>query len=81
MSISIIYRAEVQIPQGVFKKFGHTKEYERRSMSIYNASGASVCGQDTYSEVFEWAEDSERKGCASFEEMWLKYIKEMEELK
>ena len=54
MSISTIYRVSVTVPQGVYEAFGHTGEYERKSIEA--TKGSSASGENTYSEVEIWAE-------------------------
>lgn len=53
MTISLIYRVEVQIPEHVFREYGHTPEYER---AVLRATKGVDSGSDRYSGVYEWAE-------------------------
>ena len=59
MSIIAIYRVSVEIPEPVFREFGHTQEYERKSIEA--TSGNVGAGQNSYSEVEEWADFHTRK--------------------
>jgi hypothetical protein len=54
MSIAVIYRVSVVIHEDVYQKFGHTKEYERKSREA--TEGNESAGQNSYAEVEEWAE-------------------------
>lgn len=76
-TIAKIYRAEVQIPQDLFERFGYTREYEIRSSQIYTSSNVTSSGQDSYSEVYEWAEDSSKDCVENFAAAWEMYISEM----
>ncbi len=68
-SISTICRAEVQVPDDVFERFGHLKEYETFSYSVTSRlKGAS--GQDRYAEVIEWFEGPTYFQCEEFINRW-----------
>lgn len=53
MTISLIYRVEVHIPEHVFREYGHTPEYEQ---AVLRATKGGDSGSDRHSEVYEWAE-------------------------
>ena len=76
MSISVIYHAEVKVPYDVSLRFGHTREYEARSMHICRLVASS--GQSSYSTTEEWGEDSDRANCEAFEAEWLAFIAELQ---
>lgn len=64
MSINIMYRVEVTIPENVYREFGHTREYEQ--MSLTACSDSFESGQNSYSSVELWAifdNDSEARMC------------------
>ena len=54
MSINTIYRVSVTINERVFREFGHTPKYERKSIEA--TAGNISAGQNSYSGVEEWAE-------------------------
>ena len=54
MTISTIYHVSVHIPLEVYEAFGHTPEYERKSLEA--AKGAYASGENTYCDVEIWAE-------------------------
>lgn len=76
--ISAIYRAEVQVPEEVYVRFGHTKEYELKSLEIHRKANVADSGQDAYAEIFEWAEDSSRKCVEAFAIEWEMYIRKLQ---
>lgn len=76
-TISTIYRAEVQVPTELFEKFGNTATYDVRSAQISRKCNVAASGQDSYSDVFEWAEDSSRTCVENFAAEWELYINEM----
>ena len=57
--ISVIYRTEVEVPELVFQHLGHTSTYDRDVIAA--TRGAATSGQDAYSHVCVWAEDSDRQ--------------------
>jgi hypothetical protein len=54
MTITKIYRVSVEISDAVYREFGDSQEYERKSIEATKGSLAS--GQNAYSEVEVWAE-------------------------
>lgn len=54
MSISTIYRVSVDIPEAVYREFGHTAEYEIKCSDA--TKGNVSAGQNACSDVEEWAE-------------------------
>jgi len=54
MTISIIYRTEVQVPEDVFRAFGNTPEFEREVLAI--TTHLPAAGQDAYGNVYIWGE-------------------------
>lgn len=67
-TIFTIHRAEVRIPENVWQRFGHTKEYE--TFSLFTGGDVGSSGQDRYSEVTEWAEDVNYEACVEFVNRW-----------
>lgn len=54
MSITTLYHVNVDIPEAVYREFGHTPEYYRKSLEA--TQGHVAAGQNSYSSVEEWAE-------------------------
>jgi hypothetical protein len=65
---STIYRVEVTVPNAVWERFGHTKEYEQFAASLSNCVETS--GQHTYAEAIEWAEAPTHTQCATWADAW-----------
>lgn len=53
MSIRLIYRVEVEIPEHIFQEHGHTPEYER---AVLRATEGEHSGVDHCGKAYEWAE-------------------------
>lgn len=53
MSIRLIYRVEVEIPDAIFQAHGHTPEYDH---AVLRATEGAESGSDYYAQVYEWAE-------------------------
>lgn len=54
MTVTAIYRASVGIPEDVWHHLGHTSTYDRAVLAA--TKGAVASGQNSYSDVEEWAE-------------------------
>lgn len=77
-TISTIYRAEVKVPNNVYEQFGRTTEYEMRSAQISGRTHVAASGQDSYSAVYEWAEDSSCQCVENWAAEWELFIAELE---
>ncbi len=75
--IRSIYRAEVEIPEAVWERFGHTSDYDRFSCSFANLDG--VRGSDTCSDVVEWQEGPDRRDAQVFVDRWRQQIRAWEQ--
>ena len=54
MTVNTIYRVSVAVNEAVFREFGDTSEYDQKvAIAI---SGSISAGQNSYSDVEEWAE-------------------------
>lgn len=76
-SLTAIWRAEVSVPEDVFRAFGHTKEYEEFSLSASKDMPAS--GSDRYSDVIEWAEGPSQWKAEEFINRWHNRILQWQE--
>lgn len=74
--IATIYRASVEVPDHVYRPFGHSREYELRSSQLSGIVDAS--GSNSYSEVEEWAESTERSAVEKWVAGWETFIAELE---
>ncbi len=52
--ITTLYHVSVTIPEEVWRAFGHTAEYEVKTLQA--TKGHVSAGSNNYSEVTEWAE-------------------------
>lgn len=52
--ITTIYMVSVDVHDKVYKAFGHTSEFERKSLAA--TSGSLASGENRYSTVEIWAE-------------------------
>lgn len=75
--ISAIYRAEVTIPEDVFRAFGHTAEYDYISRAAANLVETS--GQNSYANVIEWGETPLQRQAVEFTEFWHNWILQWKE--
>ena len=75
-SFSIVYHVEVDIPEPVFRTFGHTTEYGKVSCAAHQLVGHS--GQNTYSNVTEWGEAPTQQQAKDFADFWGKKVLEWE---
>lgn len=57
MTITTLYRVEVEIPEDVYQEHGHTPAYER---AVLLATEGVESGSDSYAQVYEWAETDNR---------------------
>lgn len=73
-TISTVYRAEVQVPSAVFEAFGSSQEYSARAAEIARRANVACSGQDSYAEVYEWAEDSARTCVENWAAEWEMYL-------
>jgi len=70
--ISVVYRAEVTVPNDFFKAHRYTEEYERQTYKAGVLVEAS--GQDSYSGVVEWGEGPTREECEAFIASWKEFL-------
>lgn len=68
-TISCVHRAEVEIPEDVWQRFGHTEEYKQASYAAHKGLSGSG-GQDRYAGVIEWFEGPTRNACEVFINRW-----------
>lgn len=68
-TISCVYRAEVEIPEGVWQRFGRTPEYKLAAYAAHKGLSGSG-GQDCYAGVIEWFEGPTRHSCEEFINRW-----------
>jgi hypothetical protein len=54
MTISTIYRVCVETNEMIYREYGHTPEYSRKVSAA--TEGSIMSGQNSYSNVEEWAE-------------------------
>lgn len=78
VEISTIYRATVRVPMEVYEAFGHTREYDVRFSQIATRANVGASGQDAYSDVYVWAEDSSRTCVENFAAEWELFIAELQ---
>lgn len=76
-TISTIYRASVDVPAYLYAKYGETREYDMKSAQFSSAANVAKSGQNSYSEVEEWAEDSSRACVENWAAMWEMYLAEL----
>lgn len=69
-----IYRAEIEIPEDVYRAFGHTSTYDLASSRISSDTQVAASGQDAYASVYEWAEDASSANVEAWAEAWKDYI-------
>ena len=70
--ISVIYRAEVTVPDDFFEAHRDTNEYEQQS---YRAGAlVETSGQDRYSDCIEWGEGPTREECEAFIASWKEFL-------
>lgn len=73
---SLDHRAEVKVPEDVYRRFGHMLGY---SIFRDTAANGMHSGCDTYSEVIEWAEGGKSE-CEAFVAAWDQQIAKWKEV-
>ena len=73
-TIRTIYRAEIKIPEDVYRAFGHTSAYDLASSRISGDHQVATSGQDSYASVYKWAEDASLANVEAWAEAWEDYI-------
>lgn len=76
MSIIIIYRTEVKIPDQIWERYGDTLEYHHLISNAIN--GYREAGNDHYCAVYEWAEFNTLAEAKKCEELLHGVIKHFE---
>lgn len=71
-TISTVHRAEVRVPEDVFRRFGRTPKYDE--VSGRASSYVAASGQSAYDEVIEWGEAPTRQACEDFINFWHNWI-------
>jgi hypothetical protein len=74
--ISTIFKATVTIPDDVWVRFGHTKEFE--NVGLAASAYVEVSGQNAYAEVTEWGEAPTLRQCEDFINHWHNWILQWE---
>jgi hypothetical protein len=72
ISYSTTHRVEIKVPNVVWERFGHTKEFER--FSCDTACVVAAAGRDQHAEVIEWGESSDLAECKAFADLWAAQI-------
>lgn len=75
---SVIYRAEIKIPDPVFHNFGNSSEYESMSLKFSGDFDIPSSGQDSYSSVYEWAESPDKNNIENWAKAWESFVLELE---
>ena len=76
VTYSTIHRAEIEIPEALHPLYFSTK-YGRRSARISSESNVASSGSDTYSSIYEWAEDSDQDAVVKWANLWLEFLNEL----
>lgn len=79
-SITTIHRATVDVPDDVYDRFGHTKEYSQFThVALLGMCTSVVSGSNNYDHEQQWMESMRRQDCEDFINRWHNRILQWQE--